>query len=45
VHGNTVAFWVTVAVFVLGALACGLLVRPDRQLGSMDGDVTVSAAI
>ena len=45
VHGNTVAFWVTVAVFVLGALACGLLVRPGRQTGSKDGDATVTAAI
>jgi hypothetical protein len=40
VHGNTVAFWVTVVVFVLGALACGLIVRPGRQLGSTDSEPT-----
>ncbi|MEU9887755.1 MFS transporter [Sphaerisporangium sp. NPDC051011] len=45
VDGNTVAFWVTVAVFALGALACGLLVRPGRQLGTEDGDATLTAAI
>ncbi|NGO72042.1 MFS transporter [Streptomyces sp. SB3404] len=45
VHGNAVAFWVTVAVFVLGALACGLLVRPGRQTGATGGDATATAAV
>jgi predicted MFS family arabinose efflux permease len=43
-HGNTVAFWVTVAVFVLGALACGLIVRPGRQLGSTASEPTSTTA-
>lgn len=45
VHGNSVAFWVTVAVLVLGALTCGLLVRPGRQTGAKDTDATATAAI
>lgn len=44
VHGNTVAFWVTVGVFLLGALLCGLLIRPGRQPGTDDHDTTVPAA-
>lgn len=28
VHGNTVAFWVGAGIFGLGAVACGLLLRP-----------------
>ncbi|MEV7008951.1 MFS transporter [Streptosporangium sp. NPDC051022] len=44
VHGNIVAFWVTVAVFVLAALACGLIVRPGRQLGSTDSKPTPTTA-
>ncbi|WP_218125909.1 MFS transporter [Sinosporangium album] len=45
VHGNTVAFWVTVAVFILGALVCGLIVRPGRQMGPTNGAATPAAAI
>ncbi|MYV46034.1 hypothetical protein [Streptomyces sp. SID2888] len=45
VHGNTVAFWVTVAVFALGALTCGLLVRPGRQPESTESESALTAAI
>lgn len=36
VQGNTVAFWVTVVVFAAGALGCGLIVRPGRDVGPAD---------
>jgi EmrB/QacA subfamily drug resistance transporter len=40
VHGSTVAFWVTVAVFTVGAVACGLIVRPGREAGPADSSPT-----
>ncbi|MDN5654933.1 MAG: MFS transporter [Kocuria sp.] len=30
IHGNTVAFWTTSAILLVGALACGLLIEPGR---------------
>jgi predicted MFS family arabinose efflux permease len=44
VHGNTVAFWVTVAGFVLGALTCGLLIRPGRHTRAPDTEATAMSA-
>ncbi|PZG19344.1 hypothetical protein C1I98_38005 [Spongiactinospora gelatinilytica] len=44
VHGNTVAFWVTVTVFILGAIVCGLIVRPGRQPVPADSEPTPTAA-
>jgi hypothetical protein len=28
VHGYTVAFWCSAGIFALGAIVCGLLLRP-----------------
>lgn len=30
VHGDTVAFWVVVGIFAVGAVLCGLVLRPGR---------------
>ncbi|MET9558438.1 MFS transporter [Streptomyces sp. NPDC006645] len=40
VHGNTVAFWATVAVLILGALTCGLLIRPGRHTETPGAETT-----
>ncbi len=37
-HGNIVAFWVTVGVFALGAVLCGLIIRPGLQRGPANSE-------
>ena len=37
VHGNTVAFWVTSGILLAGALVCGLIITPGRDV-ALSGD-------
>jgi hypothetical protein len=34
IHGNRVAFRVAAGVFAAGAVLCGLIIRPGRDLGT-----------
>ncbi|MFJ5837380.1 MFS transporter [Streptomyces shenzhenensis] len=45
VHGNAVAFWVTVAILILGALSCGLLIRPGRHPEPQGSEATSTPAV
>ncbi|OXM59331.1 MFS transporter [Amycolatopsis vastitatis] len=44
IHGNRVAFWVTAGVFTAGAILCGLIIRPGRDLGTTTNDNTPAPA-
>ena len=44
IHGNRVAFWVTAGVFAAGAVLCGLIIRPGRDLGTTNDDNTPAPA-
>ncbi|WP_433559318.1 MFS transporter [Pseudonocardia xinjiangensis] len=44
IHGNRVAFWVTAGVFAAGAVLCGLIIRPGRDLETTPAEKTPAPA-